>query len=542
MDFNGNQVGAIVGAQWRSWLNQGPKSRWAMWLVYAVWYGFATLLAWIAATVLPEIAEKARVMQAVELTLLAGLLYWQFIPLMLASAGMALDLKRLLVYPVEPPKLFLIEVVLRLSTGMEVAIVLCGVAVGLWNRTDMPWWGPLIFIPYMAFNMFLSAGIRDLLARLMAKRGVRELVVFGLVLISALPQLLIMMFPPENWQRQQIIGFLDKIPTLPLPWTMAARTAAGDGAFWAAPVMMLWLGAGLFFGYRQFIAGLSWDQQETQKRPEPEPDASGGSGGWMEKFYRAPSWFMRDPLGMLVEKELRFLSRSSRFRLIFLMGFSFGIIIWFPLAFRGGREGGMMTDNFLVWVSLYATLLLGDVLFWNCFGFDRQAVQSYFVVPVKFSMVLIAKNLAAVFFLLLEVTLVALACSLFRIRVTPAKVVEAFAVTLLVSLMLLAVGNLMSVRYPRPADPSSSWRNASGGKVQFLLLVIYPVIAVPVTLAYLARYAFGTELAFYAALGCGYLVAGITYWVSMESAVEYAVREQETAIAALSAVEGPLGG
>jgi ABC-2 type transport system permease protein len=100
----------------------------------------------------------------------------------------------------------------------------------------------------------------------------------------------------------------------------------------------------------------------------------------------------------------------------------------------------------------------------------------------------------------------------------------------------------MSVRYPRPADPSSSWRNASGGKVQFLLLVIYPVIAVPVTLAYLARYAFGTELAFYAAIGCGYLVAGITYWVSMESAVEYAVREQETAIAALSAVEGPLGG
>jgi len=168
MTLSGNQVRAIVGAQWRAWLNQGPKAQWAMWLVYLIWYGFASTLAWVAATVLPEIKESARLMQIVELVLLAGLLYWQVIPLMLASAGMALDLKRLLVYPVEPSNLFLIEVLLRLSTGMEVCIVLSGVSVGLWSRPDVPVWGPLFFVPYLAFNMVLSAGIRDLLARLIA--------------------------------------------------------------------------------------------------------------------------------------------------------------------------------------------------------------------------------------------------------------------------------------------------------------------------------------------------------------------------------------
>jgi ABC-2 type transport system permease protein len=542
MNFIGNQVWTIVGAQWRAWLNQGPKSGWAMWLVYLVWYGFAAGLAWLAATLLPGIKDPARLAQAVELILLAGLVYWQFIPLMLASAGMALDLKRLLVYPVEPSKLFLIEVVLRLSTGMEVAIVLTGVAVGLWSRPDAPWWGPLIFAPYMAFNMFLSAGIRDLLARLMAKRGVRELVVFGLVTLTALPQLLMMMFPPERWQGQQIIGFLDSIPTLPLPWTMAARTAVGDGAWWAAPVLLAWMASGLWFGYRQFIKGLSWDNQEIPKPAKPEPETLGRAAGWMEHFYRLPSRLMGDPLGMLVEKELRFLSRAPRFRLVFLMGFSFGLIIWFPMAFRHGREGGMLANNFLVWVSMYATLMLGDVLFWNCFGFDRQAVQSYFVVPVKFSTVLMGKNLAAVFFLLLEVTLVAVVCSLFRIGASADKVIEAFAVTMLVSVMLLAMGNLASVRYPRPADPASSWRSSSAGKSQFLLLVVYPLIAIPVGLAYLARYAFGTQTAFYLALGCGYVVAGITYWVAMESAVEYAMRERESTIATLSRSEGPFGG
>jgi ABC-2 type transport system permease protein len=122
------------------------------------------------------------------------------------------------------------------------------------------------------------------------------------------------------------------------------------------------------------------------------------------------------------------------------------------------------------------------------------------------------------------------------------KVLEAFAVTLLVCLLLLAMGNLVSVRYPRPADPASSWRNSSGGKSQFLLLVAYPLMSIPVGLAYLARYAFETQTAFYLALAGGYVVGAITYYVAMESAVEYAGREQEATIAALSKGEGPFGG
>jgi hypothetical protein len=112
----------------------------------------------------------------------------------------------------------------------------------------------------------------------------------------------------------------------------------------------------------------------------------------------------------------------------------------------------------------------------------------------------------------------------------------------MVCLFLLPVGNLMSVRMPRPTNPSSSWRNSSGGKAQLLLLVVYPLLGIPVSLAYLSRYAFGTELAFYLALAGGYIVAGITYYVAMESAVEYAVRESESIIAALSKGEGPIGG
>ncbi|MBA3973315.1 MAG: hypothetical protein C0504_03735 [Candidatus Solibacter sp.] len=541
MRFADNQIWAIVKAQWRGWLNQGPKSVWGMWIVYLVWYGFAAFLAWVAAAVLPEIKDPRRLVQAVEAALFLGMLYWQLVPILLASTGMSLDLKRLLVYPVEPSKLFTIEVILRLSTGLEVAIVLAGVSAGLWRHPGAPWWGPFIFLPYMAFNMFLSAGVRDLLARLMSRRGIRELVIFAVVLVSALPQLLLMMFPPERMRGQQILHFFDNLPVLPLPWTLGARTAVGDGAWWAAPVVLLYLGLGLWFGYRQFIAGLNRDRAE-KPRPKKEPSArSIAVAGWLEGFYRLPSRLLPDPLGVLVEKEFRFLSRASRFRLVFFMGFSFGLIIWFPLAFREGRQQGMLAENFLVWVSLYATLMLGDVLFWNCFGFDRQAVQAYYAMPVRFSTILLGKNIAAVSLLFLEVLLVTLACTLFQIKVTLEKAIEAFAVTGLVCLFLLPVGNLMSVRMPRPADPSSSWRNSSAGKSQLLLLIVYPLLSIPVALAYLSRYAFGAQLAFYLTLAGGYIIAGITYYVAMESAVEYAVRESESTIAALSKGEGPIG-
>ena len=61
------------------------------------------------------------------------------------------------------------------------------------------------------------------------------------------------------------------------------------------------------------------------------------------------------------------------------MGFSFGLLIWTPIAFgRLSTERSFMSDNYLTMVSIYALLLLSDALFWNCFGFDRSAAQDLF--------------------------------------------------------------------------------------------------------------------------------------------------------------------
>jgi ABC-2 type transport system permease protein len=189
---------------------------------------------------------------------------------------------------------------------------------------------------------------------------------------------------------------------------------------------------------------------------------------------------------------------------------------------------------------MYAVLLLGEVLFWNNLGFDRTAAQAYYVMPVKLSTVLIAKNITAVFFLLLEITIVTAVVLALQLKFPLSKIPEAFAVTLMLCGFLLAIGNLASTHYPRPVDPSNSWRSSSTGKIQGFLVLLYPVLALPVALAYLARYAFSTDLAFYAVIGAGCAVAVLTYMVSLETAVAAADTRREAILTALSRGDGPI--
>lgn len=537
-----NQITAILTTQWRVMMNRGATKVWLMYLLTGLWYLAISAAAVLLAAVIPEMDTRESVNTLITIGLLLGFLYWQFVPVLLVSSGMSLELRRLLVYPIAPQRLFFIEVLLRITTGVEVLILMTGAAVGLWRHPLCPWWGPLIFPVYAAFNMLLSAGVRDLLTRLLARKGVRELVVLGLVTLTALPQLILVAFPPETWKKQAISQYLEKIPDFPYPWLAAAQFATGEAALVPLLALCGWLAAGAWFGYSQFQRGLRWDGDEVRAKQEPAL-RSPRRAAVLEFFYRLPSRLLPDPLAVLIEKEIRFLSRASRFRLTFFMGFTFGLIIWFPLIFGKGRGNGALADNFLVLVSVYAALLMGDILFWNNLGFDRKAVQNYYILPVRLSTVLIGKNITGLFFLLLEVGLITLVCSLLPLPVRGEKVFEAFLVTLLLSIYLMAAGNLASTHQPRPMNPAQSWRHSgASAKTQWMLLLVYPAVSIPIGLAYLARWAFDTQLAFLLVLAAGFLVASLTYFVALGSAVEAAEQRREQILTALSQGEGLVGG
>jgi ABC-2 type transport system permease protein len=536
-----NQASAIVWAQWRSTRNRFPRANLGgtlfTGLLTTVWYGGFAYLAVLAGILLSQPGELASFHKILPPALLLAFLYWQVIPVLLTSMGASLDLRKLLVYPIPKQALFIIEVILRVSTGVEMLLILTGAAIGLLLNRDVPLWAPFSLALFVVFNLFCSTGIRDLLVRLLAHKRVREMVVFLVVLSAALPQL--MLFRGSGSRVRQFFG---SEPSAIFPWTAAARLALGQFSWMNLAVIVAWTLAAYAFGRTQFERSLRFDAAEAA--------ASGSSSrrrvgkrrvSRLEWWYELPNRVLRDPLAALIEKELRFLSRAPRFRLVFLMGFSFGLLIWTPIAFgRLSTERSFITDNYLTMVSIYALLLLSDALFWNCFGFDRSAAQVYFLVPVKMSTVLAGKNLAAAFLVLMEIVAIALVCALLRLPLSGLQILEAFAVTCVVTLFILAVGNLSSLYNPRAVNPVKAMKTAAQGRSQALLMLAFPFTLAPVALAYLARYAFNTEWAFFAVLFFGAVVGVLMYFFSMQSALKAAIERREQIIGALSHGEGPI--
>ncbi|MEK7750382.1 MAG: hypothetical protein AAB654_00600, partial [Acidobacteriota bacterium] len=241
------QARAVLWAQWRSMWNYYPRaSRGGLLFTLAgavLWYGSWAAGAAGAAVLFASPANRGMFPRLLHGGLALAFLYWQVVPMLLASSGVSLDLKKLLTYPIPRHQLFALEVVLRASVALEVILMVAGVAVGLALNPMIPFGSLGGLALFAAFNLFLAAGLRDLLRRLLARRRVRELMIFLLVLVAAIPQLLFLKGIPEPVSR------LANSTSLPVtPWAAAAEVALGRGGIAAWAVLILWTAAAWRFG------------------------------------------------------------------------------------------------------------------------------------------------------------------------------------------------------------------------------------------------------------------------------------------------------
>lgn len=531
-------VSAILWAQWRSFANTvrrgGSGATVAAALAVVVWYGMWCGLA-VAVFLLTSRPEGRGVVErALPGGLLFVLVYWQLAPVLAASLGAAVDLRRLRVYPVPSGALFGIEVALRLSTSVEMLLLLAGAAAGLAsNPAPGGAAAPAAFAAYAAFNLLVAAGVRSQIERWLARTRIREAAVLLLILTAALPQLLAVTGVPAPLRRRLMVATSGV-----WPWAAAARLGLGQGAVWDWLLLAGWTAGAWWFGRRQFERSLRADT------PAEGAAAAGRreSRGLAQQVWRLPGAVLPDPLAALVEKELRTLARSPRFRLVFIMGFTFGVVIFLPVILRGGQGGAAspLGASYLVMVGAYALLLLGDVAFWNIFGFDRAAAQTYFLAPAPLATAVMAKNLATAVFVVLEMAAITVVWAVARLPLVASKVAEAFLVTLVLAVYFMAAGNLASAYYPRPVDPEKSTGAASPMRVRLMLLLLYPLGAAPVLLAYGARYAFDSEGAFYGVLGFAAALGVAVYWVALDSALVRLREHRDTFLALLTRSEGPL--
>jgi ABC-2 type transport system permease protein len=511
---------AILWAQWRTTLRtfnrRGGGAGWAT-LIGAIWYGVWLVAAVATARLLSDVNNLELIRSALPGGLLLVFLYWQVMPLLIAATGASLDMRKLQAYPIPVRQLFAIEVLLRVTGAIEMFMVLLGAMAGVLLNPRLPGAGALAFLPYMVFNLLLAVGLRDLVIRLLAHKRVREIAFVVLVMGAGTLQLILARGAMGGGLRFLASADMYKV----WPWTAAANLAQGREVGVSLIYLLAWCVIGSAFGLWQFSQTLSFDASEAGAMRAP---VTGTGVGPIERFDRLPSWLFADPLGAL-------------------MGFTFGLVIWLPVALgRSGATQSFLGNNYLTVVSVYSLLLLSEVCFWNSFGFDRSAAQIYFLAPIPFSSVLIGKNLGAILFILLEILSVTAVCAVLGMPLNPLKLAEAFAVAGVVSIFLLGAGNLMSVRQARGVNPDSSFRAGAAGRVQAILLVVYPVAFLPAGLAYLARYAFNSEWAFFGVLTLDAIAGAIVYRLALDSAVESAERRREQIVTALSAGDGPISG
>jgi ABC-2 type transport system permease protein len=525
-----NPARAILWAQWRitrSFLTRRGIG-WAA-IVSVIWYGF-----WVAAAFAVMLLTSSPMSSSLAGVFLVVLLYWQVIPVLMAATGASLDLRKLQAYPIPVRQLFGLDVMLRVTAAIEAILILTGAGIGILRNPTLHWWNALGLLPFAIFNLALGVGLRDTIARILARRRIREAAFFLLILCAALPRFL---FTPGRGSEGRVRAFLTRESWPGWPWSATADVLQGHQTLRAWAILIAWLAAAVLFSYLQFRRTLVFDAQAASARPS----AGSGRNGFAERFFRLPSLLLGDPLGALVEKEVRFLTRSPRFRLVFLMGFTFGLLVWLPVALgRQGSSQSFLGSNYLTVVSVYSLVLLSEACFWNAFGFDRSAAQIYFLAPVPFSRVMMGKNLSALFFIALEIGMIALVCGLLGMPLHPRTLAESFGVAAVISIFLLAAGNQLSIRQARAMNPAASFRSGASGRVQAILFVVWPIVFVPAGLAYLARYAFASEIAFFIILAVDAAIGAIVYKLSLDSAVAAAEQLKEQMVTALSRGEGPI--
>jgi hypothetical protein len=96
------------------------------------------------------------------------------------------------------------------------------------------------------------------------------------------------------------------------------------------------------------------------------------------------------------------------------------------------------------------------------------------------------------------------------------------------------------VRQARGVDPDASLRQGTTGRGTAARLVVLPLSFVPAAFAYLARFAFDSEAAFFGVLALEAIAGFVAYRIALESAIGFAEGKRETIVAALSSGTGPI--
>ncbi len=428
------------------------------------------------------------------LPLLAVFLFWQFLPVLLATSTTSFDFRNLLRFPLRYPVFFLLSMAYALfdpaalGSLLWLACIATGMAVA---RPELLAWSLPVLAIYAAVNLVLSRMVFSWLERLLARRRTREALV-ALFLLGLLGFQLLSAFG-SRWEGRLERPARRALAALRfLPPGLAGRALEGgakDNASAAAASTALLAAYGLAFGlmlHRRLRAQYRGEDLGESPAPAVRTAVSSLSPASSASFTAS---VLPGPVAAVVEKEFRYLLRNSMSALTLVLPLI--LIVFFSISWTVPRQrpGLMARSPELAFPGAvaYMFFILAPFLH-NSFAFDGRGVQLFFMAPVRFRDVLLGKNLMFGAILAVETVAVgALARFLFRppgVRL----VLATLGGLLFATLVHLIAGNWFSLVFPRRFEFGQFRRRASGTSVLAGFLLQFALLGVVAAVYLLVRW------------------------------------------------------
>jgi ABC-2 type transport system permease protein len=433
------------------------------------------------------------------------MLYWQLFPVMATAFSESFDSTNFLRFPIRYRSYFLIRMAYGAldPTTLIGTLWLIGIAagIGIADPALLPW-AVLLLVTFGALNILLARVIFAWIERWLARRKSREIlgVVFLVLIVSVqfigpvlsrynqrhgthtrsvIPGVAVSLLPAEKFTPPGTVG--------------AALGAASRGnpgiavGSWAIEcayaAVFLWL---LDLRLRAQYRG------ENLSEAAPRAAVATLEKTTVREGFALPGFSA--PVAAVFEKEFHYLSRSGP--MLFNLVMPLVILFIFLLgptspARRPGAVAhgpGFAAFAFPLGVA-YALLILSNLTF-NSFGTEGAGVQFYFVAPVSFRQIILAKNLMHGLLLAFEACLLWVAVSLVRRPPSIGLTLATLAGALFAALVNFTAGDLMSLYSPKKVDYAVFGRQRASGTTAFAVLgVQIAIIAIcAATFAITAHY------------------------------------------------------
>ena len=461
------------------------------------------------------------------------LVIWQIIPVMAASFQENIDLRDLLRFPMSFSSflsLYLFYGLFDISTILG-GICLTGIWVGLTAaRPGLLLPAALTLVLFAVFNTLLTRMIFAWIDRWLAQRRTREILSGVFLLLLLLVQLLnpaLHRFGQDEQFGQdeavhhrhhhdhpsgiQIPRYVEKVQNV-LPPGIAANAihAAADGQVAASAgflggLILSALVPGILLSLRLRAEYRGENLGEGSRRAERKVERTRRERRWLEGS---------GPIGAVVEKELRYLSRSG----VMLYSLFAPLIILFIFGKGSGGGSAVFAEYALPTGAAYAFLGLTRLIY-NSLGGEGAGIQLYFQAPTPFRKIMLAKNLVHIALFCGEMILV---CGIvfFRFGVPRGEMLAITFSWLLFALPVqLAMGNIFSITlaYRMTLTRLSREQGAVGnGLLGLLIQLLLVAIGAAVILSTATSGHSGWAVPIFLLLAAG----GITAWQRVLAATD----------------------